>query len=420
MTSVQELRDALAALTQTTTDQAALTNDAIQRLAAVTLGAVSTGPAAGPIVGLTALQIVRKSSEPTVQLSLSDTQYTVLETDAPTTGLTAISALPETDQAEINIKSEALLELHRNRGFKVKDAQRTLPDGAWVNDTPADVDRYRLPSPPLRSLTHSELNRREQSAVTALSKRQWDKRWSYSYNMDEFESIVASSYKKDILKFASYDSYTRGTNSMYYLTLHNRIACWNGITDAEKSDTSGLFIPFRPRGTTRSSDTVQLQVVQATYDRYYAAGDPNVHPGLDNPTHGLGAVDRPNSVLGIIRARHGEATAIMVRDDRSPVLSSFRDRGHIRSDDYCDARVYQQVNAAYKRHQIMSRTEWDVYCEVIGELLLAFSHQHGMTQLACWKELRDMKKSHCDNYAWELLQVIRRALPESDLSLIHI
>ena len=260
MASVQELRDALAALTQTTTDQAALTNDAIQRLAAVTLGAVSTGPAAGPIVGLTALQIVRKSSEPTVQLSLSDTQYTVLETDAPTTGLTAISALPETDQAEINIKSEALLELHRNRGFKVKDAQRTLPDGAWVNDTPADVDRYRLPSPPLRSLTHSELNRREQSAVTALSKRQWDKRWSYSYNMDEFESIVASSYKKDILKFASYDSYTRGTNSMYYLTLHNRIACWNGITDAEKSDTSGLFIPFRPRGTTRLSDTVQLQV----------------------------------------------------------------------------------------------------------------------------------------------------------------
>jgi len=107
---------------------------------------------------------------------------------------------------------------------------------------------------------------------------------------------------------------------------------------------------------------VQLQVIQATYERLYASGDPNVHPGLDNPTHGLGAVDVPTSVLGIIRARHGEATAIMVRDSRSPVLSSFRDCGYIRSDDYCDARVYQQVNAAYKRHQIMSRTEWDVYC----------------------------------------------------------
>ena len=74
MASVEELRDALAALAQTTADQAALTNDAIQRLAAATLGAVSTGPGAGPAVGMTALQTVRKSSEPTVQLSLSDTQ----------------------------------------------------------------------------------------------------------------------------------------------------------------------------------------------------------------------------------------------------------------------------------------------------------------------------------------------------------
>jgi len=165
---------------------------------------------------------------------------------------------------------------------------------------------------------------------------------------------------------------------------------------------------------------VQLQVIRPVYDRYYAAGDNTVHPGLDRRTHGLGAVDVPTSILGIIRARHGETTAVMVRDDRSPVLSSFRDRGHIRSDEHCDARVYQQVNTAYKRHQIMSRTEWDVYCEVIGELLLAFSHQHGTTQLACWKELRDMKKSQCDNYAWELLQVVRRALPESDTTKILV
>jgi hypothetical protein len=279
-------------------------------------------------------------------------QYTVAETGAPTgaspaTGITAIFALPETTPVEIVVKAEALLDFHRSRGFKLRDAQRTLPDGAWVNDTPDDVDMYRLPSPPLRSLTHSELNKREQSAVTALSRRQWDKRWSFSYNMDEFESIVASSHKKDILKFASYDSYVRGTNSMYYLTLHNRIACWNGITDAMKSDTSGLFIPYRPRGTTRLSDTVQLQVTQATYDRYYASGDPSIHPELDNPAHGLGAVDNPASVLGVIRSRHSEAIAIMVRDTRSPVLSAFRDRGHMRSDDFCDARVYRQVNAAY-------------------------------------------------------------------------
>ena len=217
MASVEDLREALTALAVSSIR----TNDATQSLVARV--PVPTGPGTGPAARTNVLQIVRKSPETTVQLSLSDTQYTVQEASAPT-GLTAIYALPETDQAEIDNKSEALLDFHRERGFKVRDAQRTLPDGAWVNDTPGDVDRYRLPSPPLRSLTHSELNRREQSAVTALSRRQWDKRWSYSYNMDEFESIVASSYKKGILKFASYDSYVRGTNSMYYLTLHHRIA----------------------------------------------------------------------------------------------------------------------------------------------------------------------------------------------------
>ena len=97
MASVEDLRAALAALAQTTADQAVLTNDAIQRLAAVTLGAVSTGYGAGPAVGMTALQIVRKSSEPTVQLSLSDTQYTVSELSpvgvAPPTGLRLVDIL---------------------------------------------------------------------------------------------------------------------------------------------------------------------------------------------------------------------------------------------------------------------------------------------------------------------------------------
>jgi hypothetical protein len=68
----------------------------------------------------------------------------------------------------------------------------------------------------------------------------------------------------------------------------------------------------------------------------------------------------------------------------------------------------------------MSRVEWNFYCEVIGELLLAFSHQHGNTQLACWKALRDLSKTRCDNYTWELPQIIRRSLPESDTTNILV
>ena len=135
MASVEDLREALAALAVSSLQ----TNDAIRALAA-TVGA-ATGPAAaaGPAVLMTALQTVRKSSETTVQLSLSDTQFTVLESSGPT-GLTTIDAIPETTQVQVDNKSDILLEFHRTRGFKVRDAQRTLPDGAWVNDTPDDVD----------------------------------------------------------------------------------------------------------------------------------------------------------------------------------------------------------------------------------------------------------------------------------------
>ena len=84
------------------------------------------------------------------------------------------------------------------------------------------------------------------------------------------------------------------------------------------------------------------------------------------------------------------------------------------------SKVYHAVNVAFKRHQVMSKVEWDVYCEVIGELLLAFFHQHGSTQLTWWKELRNLSKTRCDNYAWELLQIIRRSLPESDTTKILV
>ena len=108
---------------------------------------------------MNAVQIVRKSSENTVQLPLADPQYTVSETGAPVgaaapTGITAIYALPETTPDEVAARPEALLDFHRDRGFKLRDTQRTLPDGAWVNETTNDTDHCRLPSPPLRSLNH--------------------------------------------------------------------------------------------------------------------------------------------------------------------------------------------------------------------------------------------------------------------------
>ena len=116
MTTPEDLREALAALAEAILQTQAQTQASLQQTQAdirTLIGATGPAAAAGP-AAVTALQIVRESSEATVQLSLSDTQYTVQEASAPT-GLTAIYALPETNQADIDNKSEALLDFHRER-----------------------------------------------------------------------------------------------------------------------------------------------------------------------------------------------------------------------------------------------------------------------------------------------------------------
>ena len=157
MTSVDDIRELLAQLAVNTVE----TQTQINALAAEVRGlAVNVGAAPGaapPVLALqSAVQTVRKSSETTVQLSLSDDQYTVAELGEaphpgaapPVDGITYIRMMGETSPAETETKVEALLDFHRRRGLKLRSAQRTLPDGAWVNPNPENVDDYRLPAPP--------------------------------------------------------------------------------------------------------------------------------------------------------------------------------------------------------------------------------------------------------------------------------
>ena len=118
------------------------------------------------------------------------------------------------------------------------------------------------------------------------------------------------------------------------------MACWNAITDADKDGTSGLFIPYKLRGSTRHADTEQIQVTPVVYRRYYNASDPSIHADLDDPSHGLGDIENVTTVLGSIRKMHGQTIEEMVRDKRRPVQATFRDRGSIRSDDQGDGKVY--------------------------------------------------------------------------------
>ena len=133
MASVPELMDAFAEFARSAQDQSAQTNDAIRALAAIVGTTVAGAGGGGPPV-LTALQTVRKSTETTVQLSLSDMQYTFSETGTPVgtdpaTGITAIFALPETTPAQVVVKSETSLDFHRSRGFNCVMRNAPCPMG---------------------------------------------------------------------------------------------------------------------------------------------------------------------------------------------------------------------------------------------------------------------------------------------------
>ena len=126
MASTQDIRDLLAQLAQSTI----ATQTQIGALAAEVRGlAANAGavPGAAPpvLAPQSATQTVRKSSETTVQLSLSDDQYTVEELGKaphlgaapPTDGITFIRLMGQTSPTETETKVEALLEFHRRRGL---------------------------------------------------------------------------------------------------------------------------------------------------------------------------------------------------------------------------------------------------------------------------------------------------------------
>ena len=127
MTSPAELRELLAKNSRAMVADAAATQDATIRQLTLAVSNLATNvgalPGAAPpvLTPQSALQTVRKSSETTVQLSLSDEQDTVAEfgeaphpgAAPPNDGITFIRLMSETSPPETEAKVEALLDFHR-------------------------------------------------------------------------------------------------------------------------------------------------------------------------------------------------------------------------------------------------------------------------------------------------------------------
>ena len=79
--------------------------------------------------------------------------------------------MPETTDASTQAKFGALVNFHRQRGARLQEALRTLPDGGWVNRNAAPEDRrhnpgsWRETAPFTKSITHGCSDSNNKGAV---------------------------------------------------------------------------------------------------------------------------------------------------------------------------------------------------------------------------------------------------------------
>ena len=128
--------------------------------------------AAAPPLVLSVEQRINSSSGKLVQFSRQDSQYADKEkgmtanpaydstdltsrqhleltpdpTSQITSNLRAVKDMPETDDAKSHAKLDALINFHRQRGARLQEALRTLPDGGWVNRDAVPEDRRSNPN----------------------------------------------------------------------------------------------------------------------------------------------------------------------------------------------------------------------------------------------------------------------------------
>ncbi|MAF40235.1 MAG: hypothetical protein CL859_00010 [Cyanobium sp. ARS6] len=378
--------------------------------------------------------LVRACTETSVVKSLNDDNYTALERgwrgnpiDFPANhskhhdrGLEALDALPEGNESEIREKSKMIITFHRLRGLKLIDAEKQLPLDAYV---PSQARKehsspYRLPQPPRKGVSYSEMQRQETSAERALQGRCWDPRWSWSYNTEQLMLILTTSFKHVIQKYRSYGSYIRGTNSHFYLVEHFRIQCWG---EAVLQDDSPYVIPYRDVSThssaTRQSGTTMKHVDRATFEKYYKCADESRHHEF-NPSHGLS-----ESIVQLLVERYGEDVATMVENERSDILPQFKDCGYERveyssrlvDNEVLDGIEYRKINPAFERSNVLSEIEWNILSNVMGDIALSYTEQRSAhrTELRVYQELHDLERDCSDNYFADILHILKQRLPES-------
>ena len=111
-----------------------------------------------------------------------------------------------------------------------------------------------------------------------------------------------------------------------------------------------------------------------------------------------------------MEAQYGEETADMAKHERSHILPQFKDMGYERTgysmyevdNEVLGGIEYTKINPAFEPRNVLSKVEFNILDNVMGDLALSFTEQRNKnrTELGVYHELHnDLHRDTCDNFS---------------------
>ena len=388
--------------------------------------------------GLAGLQTAVTQLVSAVSENVADTARRIdaIDTDARVRGARGdAAAAPAT--AGRNPLVEAIEKLSQPT-VKEVHGQAIRPFDFIYTDPPLG-EHFSLPSEPYHMPDQAAIIKNEVHLFKTTQRRRIDPREaSPSYWKKEFESLISTPHKQAVLMFGSYDDYVRGTN-MYYAGMQvwfSRLMV--GGNCAEWLDDSSPLTLWN----TLTKETIKVSRhafeglgTKVGYRAYQADLKRRLEEGL--------VIDLPAQHHRALRSQIETHNAQPAHKRKMAVLQEFQDWGvqKERGERYppddpdhpaelgvaqikFESGSYVQCNPAYDRNLVISRGEFRALSLVLGEAFHRFC-QKGITSetgrtddLLCAAAQKDLTRTQCPNYLWEMMKAYTDAYPESQEDLV--
>ena len=310
---------------------------------------------------------------------------------------------------------------------------QTIRPFDFVYTDPSPGAHYALPSEPHHGVDQATIIKNESHLFKTIQRRRIDSREaSPSYWVKEFENFISTPHKQAVIMYSSYEDYVRGTNMFYY-----GMQVWFSRL-ADGGTLAGWLDESSPLTLWNTFTKESVKVNRRAFDGH--GGQLGFRAFLDDLKRRLNegqVLEQPAQQHRTLRAHIDTHNAKTQSQRKLPVLQEFQDWGvqKERGDRYpendpdrpsairFESGGYIQCNPAYDRNLVLSRSEFRALSLVIGEAFHRYC-QKGVTSetgrtddLLCAAAQKDLTRTQCPNYAWEMMKAYTDAYPESQEDL---